>query len=228
MNLFNRNAWYHHAILDFIARGEIGHLGVVRVCHMTPGRLPGPGYEGEGPPFRDCGMHYVDVARWYARSEYDRWHAQAVRLWSEDEPWWVTSHGCFANGVVFEVTVGFVYGHAATERTSRSYLEAIGTHGVARYHNDFRDVQVEMHGVHGTVRRTDAYGGKKRDVMIDLFARSLDAGHDLGLPAARDAVIASRVAQRMHDDAVAAGAPCIGTAADLQDVVRRKEASGSA
>ena len=151
--------------------------------------------------FRDCGMHYVDVARWYAGSEYERWHAQGVRMWSEAEPWWVSAHGHFANGVVFEVTVGFVYGQMAENWTSRGYLEAIGTRGIARYEHDFKDVKVQMHGVQETVHRTGPYGGKKLDVMIDLFTRSLDAGRDLGLPTARDSVLASRISQQMHDDA---------------------------
>ena len=211
VNLFNRNAWYHHEIHSFIARGEIGKLAILRVSHMTPGRLPGQGYDPEGPPFRDCGMHYVDVARWYAGAEFDRWHAQGIRMWSEPEPWWITVHGHFTNGVVFEVTQGFMYGQAAQERIVRCYFEAIGTRGVARFHHDFTDVSLELHGENQTVHKTGAYGGKKLDVMVDLFARSLAAGRDLGLPGARDAVIASRVAQQMHDQAAAAEPPCIGT-----------------
>ncbi len=70
VNLFNRNAWYHKEIQQQIADGEIGDLGIIRVCHMTPGHMPTEGHEPEGPPFHDCGMHYVDVARWYAKSEY--------------------------------------------------------------------------------------------------------------------------------------------------------------
>ncbi|MFM1550234.1 MAG: Gfo/Idh/MocA family protein [Lentisphaeria bacterium] len=222
VNLFNRNAWYHHEILAFIARGEIGQLGIVRVCHMTPGRLPGMGHGPEGPVFRDCGMHYVDVARWYAGSEYKRWNAQGVRMWSEPEPWWVTVHGEFENGIAFEVTNGFVYGQMAKDWTSRGYLEAIGTRGVARFHHNFKEIDVEMHGVSETIRKKGPYGGKKCDAMIDLFIRSLDAGRDLGLPTARDAVIASRVAQQMHDDAAAAGPPCIGGPDELDYVIANK------
>jgi predicted dehydrogenase len=79
VNLFNRNAWYHKDIQRFIAEGQIGDLGVIRVCHMTPGHMPLEGHDREGPPIHDCGMHYVDVARWYANSEYKTWHAQGVR-----------------------------------------------------------------------------------------------------------------------------------------------------
>jgi predicted dehydrogenase len=70
VNLFNRNAWYHKDIQQFIEEGEIGQLAVIRLCHMTPGHMPLEGHDPEGPPFHDCGMHYVDVARWYAKSEF--------------------------------------------------------------------------------------------------------------------------------------------------------------
>src|ERR1039458_6646735 len=104
VNLFNRNAWYHKEIQAFIAEGEIGKLAIIRVCHMTPGHMPGEGHGPEGPPFHDCGMHYVDVARWYAQSEYKTWHAQGIRVWGYKDPWWVQAHGTFANGVVFDIT----------------------------------------------------------------------------------------------------------------------------
>ena len=138
VNLFNRNAWYHKEILGFIAEGEIGDLAIIRVCHMTPGHMPGEGHDPEGPPFHDCGMHYVDVARWYAGSEYATWHAQGIRMWSHTEPWWVQSHGTFKNGVVFDITQGFVYGHLAKDQTHNCYVDAIGTRGICRMRHDFK------------------------------------------------------------------------------------------
>ena len=64
VNLFNRNAWYHKDSQRFIAEGETGDLAVIRVCPMAPGHMPLEGHDPEGLPFDDCGMHYVDVARW--------------------------------------------------------------------------------------------------------------------------------------------------------------------
>ena len=86
VNLYLRNSWYHNTIKDFIAQGEIGELAIIRVCHMTPGLAPGEGHEYEGPAFHDCGMHYVDIARWYAQSEFKTWNAQAVRMWNYKGP----------------------------------------------------------------------------------------------------------------------------------------------
>ena len=70
VNLYLRNSWYHNCIKDFISSGEIGDLAIIRIFHMTPGLAPGEGHEFEGPSFHDCGMHYVDLARWYAGSDF--------------------------------------------------------------------------------------------------------------------------------------------------------------
>lgn len=50
VNLYLRNAWYHQAIKQFIDRGEIGELAILRICHMTPGLAPGKGTNMKDPP----------------------------------------------------------------------------------------------------------------------------------------------------------------------------------
>jgi len=222
VNLFNRNAWYHKDIRQFIARGEIGDLAVIRICHMTPGHMPLEGHDPEGPPFHDCGMHYVDVARWYAQSEYETWHAQGIRMWSYKDPWWVQAHGTFANGVVFDITQGFIYGHLAKEQPHNCYVDAIGTKGVARMHHDFTKATVELHGVHETFHKTAPFNDKKLDVMVDVFAKSIMANKNLGFPEARDSVVASEVSWAMLNDAVANVPPVRGTAEEMQEIIEHR------
>lgn len=228
VNLFNRNAWYHKEIQRYIEEGEIGELAVIRICHMTPGHMPLEGHDPEGPPFHDCGMHYVDVARWYAKSEYRSWHAQGLRMWEYKDPWWVQVHGTFANGVVFDITQGFIYGHLAKEQTHNCYVDVIGTKGVARMRHDFTEATVELHGVHRTIRTTDAFNDKKLDVMVDVFGRSIAAGKNLGMPQARDSVIASEVSWAMLNDAIANDPPVRGTPEEMREILehRRKMVSG--
>lgn len=222
VNIFNRNAWYHKEIQAFIAEGEIGKLAIIRVCHMTPGHMPGEGHEPEGPPFHDCGMHYVDVARWYAASEYETWHAQGMRMWDYKDPWWVQVHGHFKNGVVFDITQGFVYGHLAREKTHNCYVDVIGTKGIARMRHNFIDATIEMHGINHTVRKTGLFNDKKLDVMVDLFARSLAAGKNLGLPSARDSAIASEMAWTMLNDAIANKPPAVGTPREMEQILAHR------
>lgn len=228
VNLFNRNAWYHKDIRRFIEQGEIGELAVIRVCHMTPGHMPLEGHDPEGPPFHDCGMHYVDVARWYAGSEYKSCHAQGLRAWGYKDPWWVQAHGTFENGVVFDITQGFIYGHLAKEQPHNCYVDAIGTKGVARMRHDFSEATVELYGIHEMLRRTAAFNDKKLDVMVDVFARSILAGKNLGFPQARDSVIASGVSWAMLNDAISSVPPVRGTPEEMRDILehRRKLLNG--
>jgi hypothetical protein len=111
---------------------------IIRVICAICGFVFGP----EGPPFHDCGMHYIDLARWYAQSEIERWDAMGLRIWNWSEPWWGTAHGHFQNGVVFKVTVGFTYGQLAQRPVTHCALEAIGTLGVVRMQHDFNEVVI--------------------------------------------------------------------------------------
>ena len=65
---------------QFIDEGEIGELAILRICHMTPG-LRRARDTNMRSRYHDCGMHYIDIARWYADSEYKTWHAQGMRMW---------------------------------------------------------------------------------------------------------------------------------------------------
>ena len=222
INMFNRNAWYHKTIINFIKSGEIGDLAIVRISHMTPGHMPQEGHGPEGPPFHDCGMHYVDVARWYAGSEYDTYHAQGVRMWSHTDPWWVQVHGTFKNGVVFDITQGFVYGHMAKDQTHNCYVDVIGTKGIARMTHDFKKATVELRGITRTEVITDDFNDKKIDVIVDVFAKSILEGKNLGFPTVRDSVVASDMAWKMLADAVENDAPKIGKVEDMDEIVARR------
>jgi myo-inositol 2-dehydrogenase/D-chiro-inositol 1-dehydrogenase len=222
VNMFNRNAWYHKMMIDFIRAGEIGELAIIRIAHMTPGHMPQEGHGPEGPCFHDCGMHYVDVARWYAGSDYDTYHAQGVRMWSYTDPWWVQVHGTFRNGVVFDITQGFVYGHMAQVQTHNCYVDVIGTKGIARLKYDFKTATVELHGVHDTITKTDDFNDKKIDILVDVFAKSVLAGKNLGYPTVEDSVIASDMAWKMFDNAVKNGAPCIGKVEEMDEILARR------
>lgn len=223
VNLYLRNSWYHQVIKDFVRQGEIGELAILRVCHMTPGLAPGEGHEYEGPSFHDCGMHYVDIARWYAECEYKTWHAQALKMWNYPEPWWLQCHGTFDNGVVFDITQGHVYGQLSKDQTHNSYIDVIGTKGIARMSHDFHTAVVELHGVTYTRRIEKPYGGKNIDRLCRVFARSVRIGsmHPT-LPTVRDAVMASEYAWKFLENARTHALPAIGDLQTLEEIRERR------
>lgn len=223
VNLYLRNSWYHHIMKDFILSGEIGELAIIRLCHMTPGLAPGEGHEYEGPPFHDCGMHYVDIARWYAGSEYATMNSQALRMWGWKEPWWLQCHGTFKNGVVFDITQGFVYGQLSDKQTHNSYVDIIGTKGIARMTHDFKTAKVELRGVSKTEKIEKPFGGKNLDTLCSVFADSIEKGEALGeLPRMEDAFIASKISWDMLADAEKQLMPSIGDNETLVEIRERR------
>lgn len=222
-NLYLRNSWYHNTIKDFVASGEIGDLAIIRVCHMTPGLAPGEGHRYEGPSFHDCGMHYVDIARWYAESEYATWDAQAMRMWNYKDPWWLQCHGTFENGIVFDITQGFVYGQLSKDQTHNSYVDIIGTKGIARMTHDFKTAVVELRGTSVTERIEKPFGGKNLDVLCDVFADAVMNGkRDPRLPSFRDAAKASEYAWKFLDSAWCNRMPAKGDLETLEQIKERR------
>ncbi len=223
VNLYLRNSWYHNFIKKYIKEGEIGELAIIRVCHLTPGLAPGEGHEYEGPSFHDCGMHYVDITRWYAESEFKTCNAQAIRLWDYKDPWFLQCHGTFDNGIVYDITQGHVYGQLSKDQTHNSYIDIIGTKGIARMTHDFKTAVVEIRGVNKTIREERKFGGKNIDVLCDLFADSIETGkrHPM-LPQFRDSAIASEFAWNALDNARKNDLPAIGNNQTLVKIRERR------
>lgn len=223
VNMYLQNSWYHHLMRDLAESGELGELAIMRICHMTPGLAPGEGHEAEGPSFHDCGMHYVGLARFFARSDFKTWHAQALRMWSWKDPWWLQCHGTMESGVVFDITQGFVYGQLSKDQTHNSYVELIGTQGFCRMTHDFKTAVVELHGVTRTERIERPHGGKNIDVLIDEMAQSILSGErHPNMPLFSCAATASDFAWRMLDDARQHDLPAIGTLDELERIRERR------
>ncbi len=219
VNLYIRNSWYLNKLKECIASGELGELAVVRICHMTPGLSPGEGHEAEGPAFHDCGMHYVDAARWLAGSEYKTVRAQAVRMWAYKDPWWLQCQGTFENGVVFDITQSHAYGQLSAKQTHNSYMDIIGSKGIARMSHDFKTAIVEIHGETKTEWIEKPYGGKNIDTLIELMADSIESGvRDSRMPAFRDSAVASEFAWKCLADAATHDMPVKGTPEELDRI----------
>lgn len=222
-NMYLQNAWYHAAMREVADSGELGELAIIRICHMTPGLAPGEGHESEGPSFHDCGMHYVNLARWYARCEYKTWHAQGIRMWDWKDPWWLQVHGTFENGIVYDITQGFVYGQLSKDQTHNSYVELIGTKGFCRMTHDFKTAVVDIHGVTETRRIEQPFGGKNIDILIRQMADSIQGGRrDPQMPSFRDSAIASDYSWKMLEDARRNDLPSIGTHQELETIWERR------
>lgn len=223
VNLYLRNSWYHKMMKDFVKEGELGELAIIRVCHLTPGLAPGEGHAYEGPSFHDCGMHYVDIAKYHAESNFKTGRAQALRMWSWPEPWFLQAQGTFENGIIYDVTQGHVYGQMSKDQTHNSYCELIGTQGICRMTHDFKTAVVDLRGVTKTLRIEKPFGGKNIDTMLERLARSIRQGSLVeGLPTFQDAFYASETSWKLLDEAATHEMPCIGNNEELEAIRYRR------
>ena len=149
--------------------------------------------------------------------------AQGLRMWSWKDPWWLQVHGTMENGVVFDITQGFVYGQMSKDQTHNSYVELIGTQGFCHMTHDFKTAVIDLRGVKTTERIERPHGGKNIEVLLTQMAESIDAGeHHIDMPRLRDSAIASEYAWRMVEDACSHELPAIGTLDELELIRERR------
>jgi len=128
VNLFNRNAWYHKDIRQFIADNQIGDVAVIRICHMTPGHMPMEGTTPRVHPFTTatCTMSTSSSGTPTASTR----HGTRKGFGCGDTKIPGGCHGTFENGIVFDITQGFIYGHLAKQQPHNRSVDVIGTKGV--------------------------------------------------------------------------------------------------
>jgi myo-inositol 2-dehydrogenase/D-chiro-inositol 1-dehydrogenase len=167
-------------------------------------------------------MHYVDLMRWFTASEFAEYNALATRMWEQEFEVHFMVQGRMQSGVAFDLHNGFCYTTLAEKPRNWSVVELIGTKGVITARHDFQVATLTVTGSTQSLHEEYPYGGKKLDIYYAQFARGLETG-DLGsLPRFEDAVIASRTAQAMVDNALAKPVPNFGEPADTSILPEEK------
>jgi len=121
--------------------GALGALQVMRFiynwsAHGVEGS-PGArraGFLKEGGGAMDCGVHYLDLARFFSGSEFRS--LNAIGQWEEPEyryPGHVFVQGKMDSGVIVHIEAGFFYTHRSQQKTWFMQHELIGSHGIASW-----------------------------------------------------------------------------------------------
>jgi predicted dehydrogenase len=172
--------WNLHGKWEWTERGE---------------RLESPRRVGrmlEGGPMVDCGVHQIDLSRWWLGSEVVR-HQQAG-AWVEDyeAPDHVWLHMDHESGAHTAVEMSFSYTATAAEPRSHFSYHLIGTDGLIRFDRD--GWHFEVRTPHGTQFLP---GGDEKNFvgMYAAFAQALETGERGDLATGRDGLIATRIAR---------------------------------
>ncbi|CAM3307024.1 Gfo/Idh/MocA family protein [Occultella aeris] len=202
-------------IHDLVATGAVGEVRALRMVFLWDlhgafqDRVAQKGVNQrrvgrmlEGGPLVDCGVHQIDLARWWLGSDLQVDHATGVwfdEIDGVDAPEHVTTH-LSGGGARVLVDVSFAYGHRSPSRLPTFTYEVIGTDGVIRYRREERDfVLIDSDGLHDLGwAHEKSFEGMYADLAAALH------GEEHALPTGRDGLAATRLALEATARAVAA------------------------
>ena len=206
-------------IRDWVRDGAIGEVRALRLSYVWElhGRYDqapdgawqeNPRWRGrmlEGGPMVDCGVHFIDLARWWLGREVVRSHGEGAWVAdgydAPDHMWLHMDHRGGAHSVA---EVSFSYGHTAHDPLPRFTYDLIGTGGTIRYDRD--GWLLERRNGEGTLR---APGASEKDFagMHAAFARALATGDWSEMPSAEDGLEATRLARVATESVIALHRP---------------------
>lgn len=164
---------------------------------------PNPYFVGrmdEGGPMVDCGVHQIDLARWWLGSDVE--HYQAAGAWVEnyqapDHMWLHLDH---ENGAHTMAEMSFTYGHTVRDPLAHFSYHLIGTDGIIRYDRDGWVFEVRTR--YGTHRLPGA-SEKNFEGMYAAFGRALETGDTGELPTGFDGLRATQIAREATESVIA-------------------------
>ncbi|MZQ86477.1 hypothetical protein GQF01_30680 [Paenibacillus sp. 5J-6] len=153
----------------------------------------------EGGPMVDCGVHQIDLARWWLNSDVQLQHSEGAWVDNYEAPDHMYLHMKHANDVHTMVEISYSYCFTAKEPVSHFIYELIGTDGVIRY--DRESKLFEMRNVAGTTRFPFA-PEKNFKGMYEAFALALETGQKGDMPTGIDGLIATRIARKATNELI--------------------------
>jgi predicted dehydrogenase len=200
-------------IRRLVAEGGIGEVRLLRLIYNwhlhgkwhwdeDGRRVDAPlrvGRMEEGGPLVDCGVHQIDLARWWLASEA-RWQ-RGLGVWIDDyeAPDHVFLHLGHDCGAHTMVEMSFSYNTTSQEPRTNFLYELIGTDGVIRYSRE--EHTFEMRNSRGT-HYLPWHPEKSFVGMYAEFARALESGEPGDMPTAHDGIMASRIAWSATEQAI--------------------------
>ncbi|MGF1635123.1 MAG: Gfo/Idh/MocA family protein [Phycisphaerae bacterium] len=155
----------------------------------------------EGGPMVDCGVHQIDLARWWLGSEVADYTGHGVWVEDHEAPDHMYLHMNHETGCHTMVEMGYSY--AATTRDERSHFlyEIIGTDGLIRYDRQARQFDV----VHRTGTQNLTWDYEKNfNGLHEAFRDAIRTGNPGHCPTAKDGLLATKIARDATERVISA------------------------
>lgn len=200
-------------IRQWVRDGAIGELRALRLiyiwnCHGKRIRdehgtlIESPRRQGrmlEGGPLVDCGVHQIDLARFWTGSEVTSWSAAGAWVDEYEAPDHVFLHLDHANGAHSTVEISFSYCHTCQQPVNVFSYDLIGTKGLIRYDRNARIL--DMRNQDGVVTMPFA-PEKNFAALYEHYRDALIAGHSETLPTGLDGLMAAKISRDATDDLI--------------------------
>lgn len=167
--------------------------------------IPSPRWKGrmdEGGPMVDCGVHQIDLARWWLQDEVTHYHAAGAWVTegyeAPDHMWLHMDH---AKGAHSLVEMSFSYGHTAKDPAPLFTYELIGTGGVIRYDRNGWLLEAR-HGQGNLV--VPGASEKNFPAMHAAFVAAVESGDPGHMPTAHDGLRAVQISREATRRAISA------------------------
>lgn len=153
----------------------------------------------EGGPLVDCGVHQIDLARFWTGSEVTAWSVAGAWVDDFEAADHVYLHMDHANGAHAMVEISFSYCHTCQEPVNVFTYDLIGTEGVIRYDRNARLFEMRSRdGVH-----TEAFAPEKNfAAMYELYRDALEQGASELLPTGWDGLVAAKISREASEELV--------------------------
>jgi predicted dehydrogenase len=153
----------------------------------------------EGGPIVDCGVHQVDLARFWLGGDVTSWSVAGAWIDEYDAPDHVYLHMNHDSGVHTLVEMSYSYCHTCAEPVNHFTYELIGTDGVIRYNREQRLFEVRTR--QGTECLPFAHE-KNFAGMYEAWSRALSTGECGFLATAYDGMEAARITREAVDELI--------------------------
>ena len=155
----------------------------------------------EGGPIVDCGVHQIDLARFWTGSEVVRWTEAAAWVDEYEAPDHVYLHLDHENGAHSMVEISFSYCHTCKDPDNLFTYDLIGTDGILHYDRGAK--RLEHRNANG-LQPLPFAPEKNFAALYTHFRDALETGSSELLPTGHDGLMAVRISRTSVDRLIAA------------------------
>lgn len=181
-------------VFNWDCRGKYADPTTRQINARREGRMK------EGGPFFDCGVHLIDLARFWTGAEPVSW--RGIGSWADqyDAPDHVWGHIDFDNDMHVMAETSVSYGHVCANRLMAYRYDIIGTEGVIRYDKGTSTFELQdAAGVH-----TFPFAEEKDfKGLYQALIQAKQSGDFSRLPTLQEGAIATQIALAITQEAMA-------------------------